>query len=193
MPQYVNQERGGHTGQTQKRSDGRRGAIAEERRRRSPRRRRHTACGGRRPAVRRAVPPGRGPAPPPRSRPVESAGPPPRPPAADRMVTRDVQRFNAQSGPAMSHRKNETKTTRGSHVLETDGMGLRHPPPARRGMLAHPHRTACPRPRHPGSSIDDRGCATCLRHTVQHVRDRASQPPHVHVPPGALSLHTHPH
>ena len=102
-------------------------------------------------------------------------------------------RFNAQSGPAMSHRKNETKTTRGSHVLETDGMGLRHPPPARRGMLAHPHRTACRRPRHPGSSIDDRGCATCLRHTVQHVRDRASQPPHVHVPPGALSLHTHPH
>ena len=31
------------------------------------------------------------------------------------------------------------------------------------------------------------------RHTVQHVRDRASQPPHVHVLPGALSLHTHPH
>ena len=192
MPQYVNHERGGHTDKPRREA-----TVAEERRRRSPRRRRHTACGGRRPAARRAVPPGRGPVPSPRSRPVDSApGPPPRPRG------RPEPDGGGRNVVAMSHRKNKTKTTRGSHVLETDGRGLRHPPPARRGMLAHPHRTACPRPRHPGSS--DRRSRMLAPHRTFSMSGTAPHSHHMsmcpqgpshctrtHTDPSPMTLATH--
>jgi hypothetical protein len=174
MPQYVNQERGGHTGQTQKRSDGRRGAkatVAE-----APK-----AYRLRRPAPRRSpsCPPGPGAS---AAAAVASGRLGGSAPAAR---PADNTRIRSQCRT----RKNKTKTTRGSHVLETDGRGLRHPPPARRGMLAHPHRTACPRPRHPGSSIDDRGCYMLAPHRTACPGPRLTATTCPCAPRGPLTAH----
>ena len=51
--------------------------------------------------------------------------------------------------------KSKTKTTRGSHVLETDGRGLRHPPPARRGSRQRTNTVQHVRARGPSDA-----CAT---------------------------------
>jgi len=173
MPQYVNQERG-------------ESRTNPEEKRRSPR----SEGDGRRGAE--GIPPAAAGAPPFAELSPRAGGQRRRRGrvrSTRRVRPRGRRRTQYPNPVAMSHRKNKTKTTRGSHVLETDGRGLRHPPPARRGMLAHPHRTACPRPRHPGSSIDDRGCYMLAPHRTACPGPRLTATTCPCAPRGPLTAH----